>query len=767
MSKKHKIVTLTLFWIWTTPVLYAQGVLSGEVVDAHTGEPLPGVHVVAQGNGQGTITGPQGDFTLTVPIQAPVTFSYMGYLIQTVLPKDEKLTVFLEQSQTELNQVMVSASREGQLRTDVPMAIEKLSPKLLEETKPASLEQVVNKVSGVFMVNLGNEQHSMSIRQPLSYKSLFLYLEDGFPVRPTGVFNHNALIEMNMAAVKGIEVIKGPASSIYGSEAIGGSINFITQSPSVVQTVTTSLQGDNLGYKRMDFGAGNTFGKLGLRLDGYFANRRDGYREHSDFNKLALTFRGDYKLGDRDKLVTSATLIDYLTDMTGNIDSTGFYSQKYPSRHTFTSRRVKAFRARSTLEHFWRDVGKTAFTLFFRNNTIIQNPFYRVKDDPENPLKATGEINDNSFQGYGTIVQHFQELGFWDARLIGGLSLDYSPNTFNAEYIEITRNDRGIYSGFSRTDSILTDYRVGLLNTAAYTQLDINPLERLRLVLAVRYDRFGYHYDNFLTSNAFSGAPDSKDVFQNLSPKVGFTYDFGKERGIYGNYSIGFVPPQISDLYRGVKVPVLEPSVYRNYELGGWFAFGQKGYIDLSFYQMEGTNEVINVLLDDGTRENRNAGETLHQGVEYGIRFNPIKNISLRIGGTNARHAYVAYIERGESYNGNSMEAAPDWIANAEVFYYPGFLKGARIGLEWQHVGPYYMDAANTEKYEGFDVLNLRAGYQFQGFNAWFNLLNLTDVLYATNVVKSRYGKDYAPGDPRTFSVGIGYNFSGKTLNRD
>ncbi len=64
------------------------------------------------------------------------------------------------------------------------------------------------------MVNLGNEQHQMSIRQPMTTKSLFLFLEDGIPVRTTGLFNHNALLEMNMAAVKNIEVIKGPSSSL-------------------------------------------------------------------------------------------------------------------------------------------------------------------------------------------------------------------------------------------------------------------------------------------------------------------------------------------------------------------------------------------------------------------------------------------------------------------------------------------------------------------------------------------------------------------------
>jgi outer membrane receptor for ferrienterochelin and colicin len=89
---------------------------------------------------------------------------------------------------------------------------------MIQDAKPAMADQVLNKVSGVNMVNLGNEQHEMSIRQPMTTKSLFLYLEDGIPIRTSGLYNHNALLEMNMAATKSIEVIKGPSSSLYGSE---------------------------------------------------------------------------------------------------------------------------------------------------------------------------------------------------------------------------------------------------------------------------------------------------------------------------------------------------------------------------------------------------------------------------------------------------------------------------------------------------------------------------------------------------------------------
>src|SRR5688500_9339736 len=131
-----------------------------------------------------------------------------------------------------LEEVVVTANREGVRRSLAPVAITSISSNTIKYAKATSIDQLLNKVSGVYMVNLGNEQHQMSIRQPMTTKSLFLYLDDGIPIRTSGLFNHNALLEINMASVKSIEVIKGPSSSMYGSEAIGGGVNFISQAPS-------------------------------------------------------------------------------------------------------------------------------------------------------------------------------------------------------------------------------------------------------------------------------------------------------------------------------------------------------------------------------------------------------------------------------------------------------------------------------------------------------------------------------------------------------
>ncbi|NDK55761.1 TonB-dependent receptor [Pontibacter fetidus] len=743
---------------------YAQTITKGQVIDALTKEPLYGVTIRTTQSKTGTITGADGKFNLPATIASDsLVFSYIGYDAQKKSLKNGDVFVQLQPSANQLNQVVVSASREAAVRTETPVAISAISKEVLLETKAVSLEQVLNKVSGVYMVNLGNEQHTMAIRQPIGYKSLFLYLEDGIPIRATGDFNHNALIEINMGALRNIEVIRGPASSLYGSEAIGGAINFITQAPAQVFTAKVQAESSDKGYRRTDFSASNTIGKLGVYVAGYYAAQRNGIIEHSDFDKLALTLRADYSFNPSTKLITSASLIDYKTDQTGGLDSTRFYSKEYSSLHTFTYRKVNALRVRTTLEQTWNTQHSTQVTAFYRNNAIGQNPFYAIKNVKDNPLKAKGELNEDAFQSFGLIAQHKVMFPFLNAQLISGLSADYSPATYHAELIDIDRSETGKYTNYSHTGTLLTNYNVDLINTAAYTQLELNPLEKLKAVAALRYDRLDYSFDNHLEPGAYTGAPDEKNGFKSLTPKLGLTYDLGKGMGAYSNYSVGFTPPQITELYRGVQVPTLKPANYNNYEVGGWISFADaKGYLDVSVYQLDGRNEIVNVKLEDNSYENQNAGRTRHRGLEYTLKYAPTETLNFRFSGTNAKHTYIDYTEKGTEFSGKEMATAPRFISNTEVCFKPTTIKGLRLGLEWQHMGSYYLDAVNSEKYNGYDLLNARIGYSKNGLELWTNLLNMTNQLYATTVDKNAWGKSYRQGAPRTIHVGIGYTFGEK-----
>lgn len=657
---------------------------------------------------------------------------------------------------TELQQVIVSASRSAQKRSDAPIAISTITAQTLKDTKPNRLDQVLNKVSGVFMVSLANEQHEMSIRQPMTTKSLFLYLEDGIPIRTTGLYNHNALLEMNMVAARQIEIIRGPASSLYGAEAIGGAINIITLAPPSQSSGMVSLQANNNGYKRIDLQLGTTMGKWGFVVSGYYANRHNGPVDYSDFHKTAVTFRADYKPNDRTTWSNSISYIDYYSDMTGALDSAHFAEKDYATPYSFTYRKTNALRIRSQLIRQWNDRSQSQVSVMFRDNSVKQNPSYYITNNRTNPLLANGQLNNSSFNSYLLVAQHQQQFKWLNSKVIGGISADISPSTYNARYIRINRDDKGNYTSYAPTDSTLSDYATAINNLATYVHYEMSPLKGLKLVAALRYDFYHFNFDNHLPASASTGAPSTQTDFKRVTPKLGFTYNY-KGIGVYGNYSQGYVPPQVSELFNSVKVPYLQPQTFFNYEAGGWLSLLQhKLYADWSIYLMNGSNEIISVRQDDGSFLNQNAGKTKHRGIEYGVTYRPGQHWMFRVSATNAKHSFSQYAEKGSDVSGNEMSGAPRFIANAEVMYH---IKGFRAGLEWQHLGKYWLDNANTQRYSGFDVLNMRTGYSWGRFEVWVNALNVLNKYYATFASRSAYGYSYNLGDPQEWNVGVACRF--------
>jgi len=660
---------------------------------------------------------------------------------------------------SKLDELVVTANRTAQKRREAPVAISTINSRTIADTKANQLDQLLNKVSGVFMVDLGNEQHEMSIRQPMTTAGVFLYLEDGIPIRTTGVYNHNALLEMNSAATKQIEVIRGPASSLYGAEAIGGAVNVITVAPPANPAGMISVQRNNNGYTRADGQMGASLGKWGVVASGYYANRTDGPIQYSDFHKTAVTLRVDGKLSDRLSLTNSLSYINYYSDMYGSLDSVHFAQKNYHTPYSFTYRKVEALRARSTLDWRWNAEAATQLSVVYRNNSIGQNPSYYISDSRTNPLLANGQINDNSFHSFLGLMQHRQDIQWLHSRLIAGISADISPSSYWAKYIAIQKDVKGNYGSYAVSDSLLSNYATGITNLAGYLDYELSLSTGLKLVAALRYDYFHYGFRNFLPPSASTGSPDTRNDFNRVTPKLGLTYNY-KGIGFYANYSQGYVPPQVTDLYNGVKVPYLRPQTFFNYEAGGWLALmSNKLYVDWSVYRMDGTNQIINVRQPDGTFINQNAGKTRHEGVEYGLTVRPWEEWTLRVSGANSDHWFITQYENGQNYSGRQMAAAPHFIFNSELTWRPSFLKGFRIGAEWQRVGRYWMDDANTTRYPGFGVVNFRAGYRYRAWEVWVNALNAFNKYYAALATRSTYGYSYNLGDPAEVTIGLAWHF--------
>lgn len=705
--------------------------------------------------------------------------------------KKQKDTTVLE-----LENVFVTANRTATVRKETPVAISKLTAKTINESKATAIYEIINKTPGVLMVNLGNEQNMMAIRQPMTTNAYYLYLEDGLPIRPLGIFNHNALLEINQFNLESIEVVKGPVSSLYGPEAVGGTINLISLKPSINPEFKFGIQADQWGYKRIQAAGGATIGKIGFHIARISSLQENGWMTFSDYNKDNLNVRIDYNISASTRLISNTMWGKYYSDMSGGVNENDFYNRDYKSTSDFTYRKSDALRTRLTLEHDWNENSSSYLTVYHRDNKLGQNPSYGIKwnADPtkkdiyyptqnNNPELAYGEVNSNNFKSYGAIAQHTQKFDFLNTKLVAGALYDYSPVTYRAYRTDLkanlnpgglTVNNYEVIA--ERPDIKLVDYTADIYNAAGYAQLSFSPIEKVIVSLGGRYDNMKVDYANALDQST------GTKIYDKVTFKAGANYNPFENAGFYGNYSQGFAPPGITSIFRAkprtggtTGVPAefyynLKPATFENYEIGGWLSLLQnKLNFDYALYYMEGKNELLNVKLENNDTDYRSAGETRHKGIEFGVSYKPSSQINFRLGGTYAQHTFIDFkvsdkpTDALQDLDGKEMPAAPRWSGNSELYYYPNWLPNFRTSIEWQHVGSYYQDQVNTVKYSGYDIFNFRAGYQWKSFEIYGNIINLTDKLYAYNVSRANLSTSqpaYLAAAPRTFLVGIQYNFS-------
>ncbi len=775
-----------VWYVLTIVNTYAQEI-SGIVYEEFSKTPVSGAIIKVKDQNIVSLTDASGAFQIKSSKDSTnLLITALGYENQEFIIKT-KQTVYiaLKQNNSNLNEVVVTANREASLRSQTPIAISKLSAKLIDETKASQIFEIINKTPGVIMPSYNNEQHGMSIRQPMGTSAYYLYLEDGVPIRPLGVFNHNALLEVNQFAINSIEVVKGPVSSIYGPEAVGGAINFIMQRPTPVPTAKVGVQFDNWGFRRIQFGAGAQIKKFGFYIGGLSSQQTNSWMASSDYDKTSVNARLEYNFSSKTRLIGNFIYGTYYSQMAGSVDSTMFYSRSYVSTSDFTYRKSDAYRSRLTLEHDWNSDSKSFITVFQTNNKHGQNPSYAIRWNPtpsatNDPTKARGEINSNDFESYGFIAQHNQKFNFLNSKLLAGAVLDLTKNTYWSYFLELNADldpSKRFVERYSisreRPDSTMTNYNGDIKNYATYFQYDFEPINKLRFSVGGRYDVMDLDYINNV--NTTSG----NITYQRFTPKIGVTYEIDKNKGVYANFSQGFSPPSLTSIFRPRlnTNPVefytnLSPAYFNNYELGGWISFlNNKLYLDITAYQMDGRNELLNIRQPDNSFDLQSAGETLHRGLEFGFTAKPTEEYWFRFGGTTAIHRFEDFKisdrpnDPFQNLAGFEMPSSPRWTWNSEFTYYPKWFKNFRTSIEWQYLSSWYQNQINTIKYEGYHLLNYRTGYKWKSIELYANIMNITDELFANSVTRGNNLTDrstFNPGAPRTYVMGIQYNFTGK-----
>ena len=705
---------------------------------------------------------------------------YAGRFALGLLAAALSQALYADENKQALDEVVVSGSRSSEKLSRTPQSIGAVSGKVLKRDKPKTMGDVINRIPGVWWNDLGNEQHSMSIRQPISTNAMYQYLEDGIPIRPLGVFNHNSMNELNLSGSERVEVVKGAASSLYGSNAVGGAVNFLTARPSLTPEANLGVRNESVtGYRRADYSASNTWGDLGLRIGGYSSRRADNnWQEYSRGKKDSLTLRGDYALAGGSLLRATLSHNNLDTAMPGSLGEREYVTRPGYSYNTFAWRKDKTTRMNLAWEGETVAQGVTTVTLFGRQNDHGQLPSYTISAcaaGPTCPTGFRGTINNNHVSSIGLDMKHQQDFAALDSRLVAGVYLDDSSNPYRSDNLDVVRDPATLrYVSYAMSTVNLTGVRnwnTGIRNVAFFGQFETSPVADLRLVLGGRNDDIRYNYTNYLTPGANFGAASESRSFSHFSPKLGAAWQAAARTTLFANASQGFVPPEVLQLYGALNVPNLRPATYNNYELGLRQAFLDGAFkLDAAVYRLDGRDTILTYSPAVGVSTPQNAGRTRSQGMELALSAEG-EQYDARLGVNLASHRFVDYmLSPTQIYSGKEMPQAPGNTTSAEIGYKP--LEQARVALGVVYQSGYWMNNDNTVRYAGHMIANLNARYKMAGgLEFWAQGRNLTNRHYADSASSTfRAGQvytpntmdQYTPGTPRSLMVGLNYNFDGK-----
>lgn len=671
---------------------------------------------------------------------------------------------------TQLDEVTVTATREAQSIHESTHSVGKVNQAEIDELKPAHPSEVMGRIPGVHVNVTGGEGHMTSIRQPITTSAVYLYLEDGIPTRSTGFFNHNALYEVNVPQASRIEVLKGPGSALYGSDAIGGVINVETRAPSLKAETDLGLEAGEHGWKRLLFTTSNTIDDDGYRAD-INITHTDGWRNKTEYDRQSVTGRWDRFLqsGASLKTVLAVSNIDQQTAGSSRLSEADYKNNPTLNYTPISYRVVDALRLSVAYEKESSN-SLLSVTPYIRSNSMELLPNWSLGYDPV--------VYKTSNDSLGLQLKYRQDFAPMRTRLVTGVDVDYSPGRRVENSITVNRTG-SIYDAYT-VGARTYDYDVTYQGISPYAHVEFSPIDKLRLTVGMRYDYMSYDYDNKITDGSISVNPfayqpgrsvsylqvaDTSVDFDRVSPKLGMTYQFTPSHSGFISYREAFRAPSEGQLFRpGGNADTtsvnLQPVKVASIETGVRGKMGAWKY-DASLYSMKKTNDIVR--FEDpatGDRQNVNAGETLHEGIEVGINGDLASAVSLDIAASYAKHNYEVWVKDGKDYSGNEMSAAPRLVINSRLGFKPAFLNKGKIELEWKKLGSYWMNDTNTEKYEGHDLFNLRVNYfASKDFEYYGRIMNLTDERYATNASISGGNRTFAPGMPRTGYVGMKYKF--------
>ena len=625
----------------------------------------------------------------------------------------------------------------------------------IDLTRASHPHELLVRVPGVWISRGSGHEHLTAIRSGVLTGAgacgEFLLLENGIPIRPAGFCNVNNLFEMNTEQAAAIEVVRGPASALFGGNALHGVVNAVTATSH--EGWRGSLEAGPYEYSQARLSTGGDE----WRVDAV-STTTGGYRDQTGYGQHKVVASESDSVAGWD--VTTTATATLLNQETGGFvrgfeayDSSARRSNPNPEAY----RDAWSLRAISLWQRLWGPHELTVTPYLRRSSMAFLQHFL-----PGQPLEENAQSSGGAqvkLSGVGGISGE----GRWRWQVGGMLE------AFEARLAE-RQDGPTVGSAFlvgTRPPGTHYDYRVDGVTAAVFFDSGVAFGSAWEWIASGRLERNGYDYDNLHidgntkddgTACGFGGClytrpADRDDAFVNFAGRIGLNRTDASGRTYYLVAGQGFRPPQTTELYRlqsGQAIADLESETLRSLEAGVRGATPRFRY-DAALY----TETTRNLIFRDANGFNVSDGETESTGVEVELAWQ-LRAHTLQLAASHARHryAFTRDASRGERIvDGNDVDTAPRWLGSAHWRWQH---EGLVSEVELVHLGSHYINAANTARYDGHSLLNWRGSWQATPRMKLFaRLLNLQDVAYADRADFAFGSYRYFPGLPRQAYVGV------------
>ena len=291
-----RILTSIIGLLLCAAPLWAQtGTITGRVVDADTGEPLPAANVIIEGTTQGTATDIDGNFTVNLIRTGTydLLISYTGYqnaerTITVVAFEIAEINIELVPG-IELDPVQITAGRQQEKVLEAPASISVINAREIEIEAPQTAVRALRNVTGLDIAQTGVDRHEVVLR---GFNSAFNgaahvmtdYRQAGAAV--IGVNLHSIMPSLPID-IERVEVVRGPGAALYGPGVDSGVIHYITKDAFSYPGATIAVGGGQRSLMNFQGRVAGVVGeKLGLKLTGTYGRANDFELESCDATLL-------------------------------------------------------------------------------------------------------------------------------------------------------------------------------------------------------------------------------------------------------------------------------------------------------------------------------------------------------------------------------------------------------------------------------------------------------------------------------------------------